>query len=165
MSGQLSTSMQTKEQSNFKFHSKNRTSFYITKEELSKATKNNSDWTLIDTRTHDEFTGKRQKLGASMAGRIPNSSFIDWSEAVDYDDTMKFRSLEELEQLYKKLSVSKNDTIVTYCHSGVRSAHTTFVLTQLLGYNNVKNYDGSWVEWSYYKDLPIKKDSSIVILQ
>ncbi|GMN10323.1 sulfurtransferase [Croceitalea sp. MTPC9] len=165
LGGQLSSTIQTSEQSNFKFPAKNETPHYISKEELSKAIKHKADWTLIDTRTHNEFSGKRQKLGAFKAGRIPNSTFIDWSEVVDYEGTMKFRSLEELEQLYKRLGVSKHDTLVTYCHTGVRSAHTTFVLTQLLAYKNVKNYDGSWVEWSYYNDLPVKKDSSTVILQ
>lgn len=163
--GQVTTAIQTRGLSNFKLPANNKTPHYISKEELSKVLKRNSDWTFIDTRTHDEYSGKRQKLGASKAGRIPNSSFLDWSEAVDYEGTMKFKSLEELAQLYNKLGVAKNDTIVTYCHTGVRSAHTTFVLTQLLGYKNVKNYDGSWVEWSYYRDLPIKKDSSTVILQ
>lgn len=159
--GQLTTAIPTRGHSNFKLSAKNEMLFYTTKEEI----KHKPNWILIDARTHDEFSGKRQKLGASTAGRIPNSRFLDWSETVDYEGTMRFKSLEELAQLYNKLGVAKNDTIVTYCHTGVRSAHTTFVLTQLLGYKNVKNYDGSWVEWSYYNDLPIKKDSSTVILQ
>ncbi len=61
------------------------------------------------------------------------------------------------------MNTSKHDLVITYCHSGVRSAHTTFVLTELLGYKNVKNYDGSWVEWSYFDDLPFKQDSITII--
>jgi thiosulfate/3-mercaptopyruvate sulfurtransferase len=57
------------------------------------------------------------------------------------------------------LVFQKNDTIFVYCHSGVRSAHTTFVLTQLLAYKNVKNYDGSWTEWSNFDQAPIQQDS------
>ncbi len=61
------------------------------------------------------------------------------------------------------MGVSKSHPIITYCHSGVRSAHTTFVLTELLGYKNVKNYDGSWVEWSYFEELPFERNSITTI--
>ncbi|NHF59664.1 sulfurtransferase [Flavobacteriaceae bacterium TP-CH-4] len=120
---------------------------------------------LLDVRTHDEYTGKRQKSGASRAGRIPNSQWIDWAHAIDYHGSGKFRSTKELEALYGQLGISKEDPIITYCHTGVRSAHTTFVLTELLGYTKVKNYDGSWTEWSYFEDLPIGKDSITLTLQ
>ena len=69
------------------------------------------------------------------------------------------KSLQELERIYSRLKITKDEPILVYCHSGVRSAHTTFVLTQLLGYENVKNYDGSWTEWSYHNDLPLQRDS------
>lgn len=120
---------------------------------------------LLDTRTMDEFTGKHQKSGATRAGRLPHSRLIDWAEAVEYHGSGKFRSIGDLENLYGQLGISKNHPIVTYCHTGVRSAHTTFVLTQLLGYKDVKNYDGSWSEWSYHEDLLIEKDSVTLILQ
>lgn len=120
---------------------------------------------LLDARTHDEHSGKRRKLGAKRAGHIPKSKWLDWAESVDYHGSGEFLSTNDLEVLYGRLNVDKNHPIVTYCHTGVRSAHTTFVLTQLLGYKNVKNYDGSWSEWSYHVNLPIEKDSITTILQ
>ncbi|WP_104808394.1 sulfurtransferase [Polaribacter filamentus] len=65
--------------------------------------------------------------------------------------------------LCKKLNVTENNSIILYCNSGVRSAHTTFVLIQLLGYKNVKNYDGSWTEWSCFNDLPFTNKSLTTI--
>jgi len=120
---------------------------------------------LIDTRTHDEYSGKRQKAGASLGGRIPGSHWIDWTEAIDYHGSLKIKPKVELEKIYEKWNIAKDYPIVTYCHTGVRSAHTTFVLTQLLGFKNVKNYDGSWTEWSYYNDQPMERDSLTTILK
>ena len=131
--------------------------YYASKTETIKALNNNV--VILDTRTSDEFLGKRQKKGATKGGRISNSIHIDWAEAINYSGDMRIKSLDDLEIIYNKLNIKKNDPIILYCHSGVRSAHTTFVLTQLLGYKNVKNYDGSWTEWSYFNDLPIKRDS------
>lgn len=119
---------------------------------------------IVDTRSLDEFSGKQQKKGASKAGRIPNSIHIDWAEAINFHGNQELKSVETLAEFYaKKLKATKNDSIILYCHSGVRSAHTTFVLTQLLGYKNVKNYDGSWTEWSYFNDLPFTNDSLTTI--
>ena len=123
------------------------------------------DWTLIDARTAEEHSGKRQKKGAQSAGHIPGSLNIDWADAVDYHGTKKFRTWEELKKIYKGLPEQKNNPVVVYCHSGVRSAHTSFVLTQLLGYTRVYNYDGSWLEWSASEGVPIEKDSATLILQ
>ncbi len=118
---------------------------------------------ILDTRTEDEYSGKRQKNGAMRGGRIPKSILIDWTTAINYEGNKKLKPLDELERIYERFIPSKNDTVMVYCHSGVRSAHTTFVLTQLLGYENVKNYDGSWTEWSHFENLPIEKDSSTTV--
>ena len=141
----------------FKLTDKPSMRYYVSKEEVQEAINNNI--VLLDTRTKDEYSGKRQKNGASQGGRIPESIHIDWAEAVNYNGDKRIKSLEELEIIYNKLNIKKNDSIIVYCHSGVRSAHTTFVLTQLLGYKNVKNYDGSWIEWSYFNHLLFEKDS------
>lgn len=122
-------------------------------------------WTLIDARTAEEHSGKRMKKGARNAGRIPGSIHIDWAEAVDYHGTQKFLPPEELRRVYRQLPENRDAPIVVYCHSGVRSAHTSFVLTQLLGYTRVYNYDGSWLEWSALEGVPIQKDSTTLILQ
>jgi thiosulfate/3-mercaptopyruvate sulfurtransferase len=145
--------------SNFKLPKKSSMKYYVSKDDMISAVKNNTF--ILDTRTTDEFIGKRQKKGAFKAGRIPNSKLIDWAEAIEYNGNKKFKSKAALHQIYNRLNLSKDDEIIVYCHSGVRSAHTTFVLTQLLDYKNVKNYDGSWTEWSYFDDLPIKQDSII----
>ncbi len=134
------------------------TVLYSTKEEVLEMVTKKTAF-ILDTRTADEFSGKKQKKGAFKGGRIPNSTRLDWVNAIHYNGDKKFKSIAKLENIYKKLNVQKTDTILVYCHSGVRSAHTTFVLTQLLKYKNVKNYDGSWTEWSYFNNLPFIKDS------
>jgi len=136
---------------------------HIGKEAFKKLLLDSLPDIIIDTRTTDEYSGKRLKKGAAKAGRIPNSTLIDWAQSVDFEGTQKFKSMNELKALFGDLNSSKDTPIVAYCHSGVRSAHTTFVLTELLGYKHVKNYDGSWTEWSHFDDL--EKDSITVILQ
>lgn len=134
---------------------------YISKEDVINHL--NQNVTLLDTRSVDEFTGENHKKGAFKAGRIPNSVHIDWANAIDYNGSKKFKSIQELESIYSDLLDKKDSLIIVYCHSGVRSAHTTFVLTQLLGFKNVKNYDGSWIEWSHFDELKFEKDSLTTI--
>ncbi len=133
--------------------------FLISKNELKSIILTEGPEIIIDTRTGNEYSGKRQKKGAVQGGRIPGSHRMDWIEAVDYHGTLKFKTKEELENIYGTFNVKKDHPIITYCHTGVRSAHTTFVLTQILGYTNVKNYDGSWTEWSFFENLPTIQDS------
>lgn len=138
---------------------------WIGKDELLEIISSGKKAIVLDARSEDEFSGKIQKKGAAKGGRISKSIHIDWSEAIDYEGTKKLRSLAELEKIYKKMGASKTDLIIPYCHSGARSALTTFVLSELLGYKNVKNYDGSWTEWSYFDDLPYEKDSTAQLIQ
>jgi len=138
--------------------------YLSTKEEMLGWIAEKNSPVILDTRTEDEFSGKRQKKGAQAGGRIPKSIWIDWAECVDYGEAKKFKPYEALVEIYKDFEVNDEQGIIAYCHSGVRSAHTTFVLTQLLGYKNVRNYDGSWTEWSMLKGYPIQKDSVTTIL-
>lgn len=138
--------------------------YLATKEDVLGLLAEKSRRLIIDSRTEDEFSGKRQKKGAHTGGRIPGSIWIDWADCMDFDETKKFKSYEALSQIYKDFEVDQEQAIVAYCHSGVRSAHTTFVLTQLLGHKNVRNYDGSWTEWSVFEEYPVEKDSITTIL-
>lgn len=149
--------------STFTLPNNNTFELYIRKEEIIKAINSSKQVVILDTRNIDEFSGKRQKQGAFKAGRIPKSILIDWAETIDHQGTHKFKSYDNLNMIYSRMRASKTDTIIAYCHSGVRSAHTAFILTELLGYKNVKNYDGSWIEWSYFDVLPFEQDSTTTI--
>jgi len=155
--GELTNETPVIEKSEFKLTQNPSMSYNVSKGQVEASVKNKV--VILDTRTADEYAGNVKKEGAAKAGRIPNSVHIDWAEAINYGGDQRFKSIEELEEIYSKLNVAKEDPIIVYCHSGVRSAHTSFVLTQLLGYKNVKNYDGSWTEWSYFNDLPFETDS------
>jgi len=161
INGQVNSEVPEFNASVFRLPENPKMQYYVSKEDVNAAL--NSNVIVLDTRTIDEFSGKTQKKGASKAGRIPNSIHIDWSKAINHSGDKRMKMLEDLEIIYGKLNIEKNDPIILYCHSGVRSAHTTFVLTQLLGYKNVKNYDGSWAEWSYFNDLPFESDSITLI--
>ncbi len=125
---------------------------YISKEEILKAL-NNSNYIIVDSRTFSEYSGEALLTGAYRKGKIPSAIWHEWIENLNEDKT--FKSVSELNSIYEKKGITKDKSIIVYCQSGVRSSNTTFVLTELLGYQNVKNYDGSWIEWSFYKGLPI----------
>jgi len=131
-----------------------------------EAAMNDPDFIILDTRTSDEYSGATLKKGAFKPGRIPGSLHIDYYDNLDTTPTgnMRFKSFEELKEMYAVAGVTPDKKIIAYCHSGVRSAHTTFVLTQLLGYPYVANYDGSWTEWSYFNELPYETDSTNISL-
>lgn len=154
--GNLDTLTPILKQSEFKLSEESDMKYYITKEKLLESLGKN--FTIIDTRTEDEFSGKLLKAGAKRAGRIPGSIHVDWANSIDYHGSKKLKSNDAIESIYKDLNIKKTDSIILYCHSGVRSAHTTFVLSELLGYKNVMNYDGSWTEWSHFDDLPLEND-------
>lgn len=118
------------------------------------------DYGLVDVRSPDEFTGKilappgLDEL-SQRAGHIPGASNIPWSKAVNEDGT--FKSKEELKALYEGEGISPDKEIISYCRIGERSAHSWFVLNELLEYPNVRNYDGSWTEWGNLIDAPIER--------
>jgi thiosulfate/3-mercaptopyruvate sulfurtransferase len=116
---------------------------------------------LVDVRSPQEYAGELiappgyEQEGASRAGHIPGAQSIPWAQAVRDDGT--FKPAGELRQLYEGKGVSADKEVRAYCRIGERSAHTWFVLRELLGYGNVKNYDGSWTEWGNLVDVPIEK--------
>ncbi len=142
--------------SEFRLPNQRSMKYYASKTDVVLAIENTT--LILDTRSMDEFSGNMKKKGAFDAGKIPTSKNIDWAEAVNFNGDKKFKTAQELETLYSQIAPNKNDAIIVYCHSGVRSAHTTFVLTQLLDYKNVRNYDGSWIEWTYHNQLSLKED-------
>lgn len=144
--------------SQFEFSDAPKSEWLATKEDVLEL-QSQANGFILDTRSEKEFTGEEMKNGAFRAGHIPSAVWIDYCKALYYDGNQEFRNLEELEELYASAGFTKDAPIIVYCQSGVRSAHTTFVLRELLGYTNVKNYDGSWIEWSYYEELPIEIDT------
>lgn len=117
---------------------------------------------LVDVRSPQEYTGERTHMpdypqeGTLRGGHIPTAVNIPWAKAVNEDST--FKSIEELRELYASQGVTPDKEVIAYCRIGERSSHTWFVLTYLLGFPNVRNYDGSWTEWGNSVGLPIEKN-------
>lgn len=114
---------------------------------------------LVDVRSPDEFTGRilappGLPETCQRGGHIPGARNIGWSEACNEDGT--FKSPEELKKLYESQGITPDKDVVTYCRIGERSSHTWFVLRYLLGYPNVRNYDGSWTEWGNLVGAPVE---------
>ncbi|GED11839.1 MULTISPECIES: sulfurtransferase [Cellulosimicrobium] len=118
---------------------------------------------LVDIRSPQEYTGERLHIpdypeeGVLRGGHIPTARNVPWATAVAEDGTYKSR--EQLEAIYQEggLGLATDDEVVTYCRIGERSSHTWFALTYLLGFDKVRNYDGSWTEWGNAVRVPIVK--------
>jgi thiosulfate/3-mercaptopyruvate sulfurtransferase len=116
---------------------------------------------LVDVRSPQEFAGELvappgyEQEGASRAGHIPGAQSIPWATAVRDDGT--FKTVDELLEIYAAKGITPDKEIRAYCRIGERSAHTWFVLQELLGYENVRNYDGSWTEWGNLVEVPIER--------
>jgi thiosulfate/3-mercaptopyruvate sulfurtransferase len=134
------------------------------KEQIFAAIDKGNKAQLVDVRSVDEFTGKviappGMSETAQRAGHIPGAANVPWVQAANEDGT--FKSAEALQQLYQTKGIVGGDEVIAYCRIGERSSHTWFVLKYLLGYDNVKNYDGSWTEWGNLIGAPIEKDASV----
>jgi thiosulfate/3-mercaptopyruvate sulfurtransferase len=116
---------------------------------------------LVDVRSPQEYSGELvsppgyEQEGAMKAGHIPRAQSIPWAQAVQDDGT--FKPIAELRELYEGKGITEDKDVIAYCRIGERSSHTWFVLRELLGYPNVRNYDGSWTEWGNLVDVPIEK--------
>jgi thiosulfate/3-mercaptopyruvate sulfurtransferase len=128
------------------------------KEDVSAILQNRRHGQLVDVRSADEFTGKilappGLSETAQRAGHIPGAQNIPWAQAANEDGT--FKSFDELKRLYESKGISGKEAVIAYCRIGERSSHTWFVLKYLLGYKDVRNYDGSWTEWGNLVGAPI----------
>jgi thiosulfate/3-mercaptopyruvate sulfurtransferase len=115
---------------------------------------------LVDVRSPAEFTGEilappGLPETCQRGGHIPGAKSVPWAKAANDDGT--FKSVDELKQLYGAVGVTGDKPIIAYCRIGERSSHTWFVLKYLLGYKDVKNYDGSWTEWGNLVGAPVEK--------
>jgi len=120
---------------------------------------------LVDVRTPAEFSGRLVHMagypqeGTLRGGHIPGAVNIPWARAINNDGT--FRTGEEIRRLYEGAGITPDKDIIVYCRIGERSAHTWFVLHELLGYRHVRNYDGSWTEWGNSVGVPIANPSLV----
>jgi thiosulfate/3-mercaptopyruvate sulfurtransferase len=116
---------------------------------------------LVDVRSPQEFSGELlappnlPQEGSQRGGHIPGAANIPWAQAANEDGT--FKSADDLKALYGGKGIDGSEETIAYCRIGERSSHTWFVLTQLLGYDKARNYDGSWTEWGSIVGAPIEK--------
>ena len=118
---------------------------------------------LVDVRSPQEYSGERTHMpeypqeGVLRGGHIPGAKSVPWARAANPEDGT-FKSADELKAIYEQeQGIKSSDPVIAYCRIGERSSHTWFVLTHLLGYPNVRNYDGSWTEWGNSVGVPVER--------
>ena len=131
----------------------------IFRDEVTKRVESGGSW--VDVRSPEEYRGELlapphlPQEQAQVPGHIPGAANITWSKTVNDDGT--FKSADELQKLYEAEGITSDKDVVAYCRIGERSSHSWFVLTELLGFTKVKNYDGSWTEYGSLVGVPIEK--------
>jgi len=146
------------DKTNYKISSGNK-EYRAFREDVKKRLED-KEFGLVDVRSPEEFRGEIlappgvNEL-SQRPGHIPGASNIPWSKAVNEDGT--FKSKDQLKKIYEEEGITPDKDIVAYCRIGERSAHSWFVLNELLEYPNVQNYDGSWTEWGNLIDAPIER--------
>jgi 3-mercaptopyruvate sulfurtransferase SseA/sterol desaturase/sphingolipid hydroxylase (fatty acid hydroxylase superfamily) len=125
------------------------------REDVLKAI-DNDDYVLVDTRTYEEYTGEMVKDNAAKGGHITGAVHLDWGNLVDFENGRTLKSIKDLTYELEQKGIQPDKSVIVYCHTGTRSSHTYMLLTEVLQYPNVKNYDGSWVEWSADESLPFE---------
>ncbi len=111
------------------------------------------DAVIVDVRTQGEYDGS--DVRSARGGHIPGALHLEYTDTLAGDNVLK--PLDEIRRMYEERGITPDKEIIAHCQLGVRAAHTWFVLKHILGYPNVKNYDGSWSEWGNRDDLPIEK--------
>jgi len=146
----ISTEKPSISESNYKFTSSPNTNLIANWEEILDSVDDPSK-IVCDTRSPDEYAGK--DVRADRGGHIPGSENVNWVNAVDASG--QFLEADKLSGIYENKGIKTDKAVYTLCQTAVRATHTWFVLQELLGYDNVKVYDGSWIEWGN-SDLPIE---------
>lgn len=131
--------------------------------EVSRISEHTNGWSLVDVRSADEYSGKILSPPGlpetcQRGGHIPGASNVPWGKNVNDDGT--FKTPDELRALYTPLGLTPEKNVVAYCRIGERSSLTWFVLKYLLGYEKVKNYDGSWTEWGNLVNAPVTRGAT-----
>ena len=148
---EVSTSIPKANISNYKFESSLDGSIIAGFDEILESIEDPTK-IVCDTRSPEEYTGK--DVRADRGGHIPNSKNVNWVMGVNEEG--EFKSASELKELYEGAGITDGETIYTLCQTAVRATHTWFILTDLLGEESVKVYDGSWTEWGNDPSLPIE---------
>ena len=126
----------------------------VDQEDVLAVSNNQKTGLILDCRSSEEYLGLPGEHPATRYGRIPGASHLNWEDLLDGD--AQLLDTEQLISLYAKSGVDGNTPVYPYCGGGIRSAVSWFVMSELLGWANTKNYDGSWAEWSYLEHLPIE---------